>query len=131
MQQHELLLTILEETDRLNRLVGNILDLAKVRAGALIPQTVADRRSTRSPRRWSARLRRRADEQGVAMELKLRPNVPEIAADPVQLDQVLTNLLENALRHSPAEGIVRVHLGVIPRGVRIRVSDRGSRHLPR
>ena len=36
-QERELLLTIREETDRLNRLVGNIMDLAKVRAGALIP----------------------------------------------------------------------------------------------
>ena len=36
-QERELLTTILEETDRLNRLVGNILDLAKIRAGALIP----------------------------------------------------------------------------------------------
>ena len=39
-QQRELLTTILEETDRLNRLVGNILDLAKIRAGALIPKRV-------------------------------------------------------------------------------------------
>ena len=36
-RKRELLTTILEETDRLNRLVGNILDLAKIRAGALTP----------------------------------------------------------------------------------------------
>ena len=40
-QQRELLTTILEETDRLNRLVGNILDLTKIRAGALTPTAPA------------------------------------------------------------------------------------------
>ena len=36
-QQRELLTTVLEETDRLNRVVGNLMDLAKIRAGALEP----------------------------------------------------------------------------------------------
>ena len=36
-QQRELLTTVLEETDRMNRLVGNLMDLSKIRAGALVP----------------------------------------------------------------------------------------------
>jgi two-component system sensor histidine kinase KdpD len=123
-QEHELLLTILEETDRLNRLVGNILDLAKIRAGALIP-----RRSRIAVDEVAeavvGRLRLRFDERGVSVEIAIPPNVPEIPADPMQVDQVLTNLLENALRHSPPGGVVRLHLSVIPRGMRIRITDQG------
>jgi two-component system sensor histidine kinase KdpD len=123
-QQHELLVTILEETDRLNRLVGNILDLAKIRAGALIPRRsrIALDEVTEAV---VARLRRRADEEAVSVELAIPPNVPDIAADPLQIDQVLTNLLENALRHSPSGSVVRIHLSVIPRGIRIRITDQG------
>jgi two-component system sensor histidine kinase KdpD len=123
-QERELLTTILEETDRLNRLVGNILDLARIRAGALIPR--------RSPTAVDevaeavvARMRPRLQASRVAVELVIAPDVPEIPADPVQLDQVLTNLIENAVRHSPASGTVRIHVGTVDGAVRVRVADEG------
>jgi two-component system sensor histidine kinase KdpD len=130
-QRRDLLLTILEETDRLNRLVGNILDLAKIRAGALIPR--------RSPAAIDevvetvvGRLRGRftAADTDVTIELTMPPSAPDIPADAVQIDQVLTNLLENAVRHSPRPGVVHVGLSVIPRGVRIRVIDQGPGIAP-
>jgi signal transduction histidine kinase len=55
----------------------------------------------------------------------LAPDLPEIAADPVQLDQVLTNLLENAARHSPSDGVVRIHIVLTDGAVRVRVADEG------
>ncbi len=121
-RERDLLLTILEETDRLNRLVGNILDLARIRAGALIPRQVptsVDEVAEVVVARMRARL------GSVRLELAIAPDLPEIAADPVQLDQVLTNLLENAARHSPSGGVVRVHVGLAEHGVRVRVSDEG------
>lgn len=123
-QERELLTTILEETDRLNRLVGNILDLAKIRAGALIPRrtpTSVDEIAEAVVARLRPQLR--AGEVGV--ELLIDDDLPEVPADPVQLDQVLTNLLENAARHSPAHGTVRVRVGPTAEGVRVRVSDEG------
>ena len=122
MQQRELLTTILEETDRLNRLVGNILDLAKIRAGALIPKrvpTAVDEVAEAVVARMRPLL---AD---FAVELQLAPDLPEVPADPVQLDQVLTNLLENAARHSPSGGTIRIHVGETRDAVRVRVSDQG------
>jgi two-component system sensor histidine kinase KdpD len=121
-RERDLLLTILEETDRLNRLVGNILDLARIRAGALIPRrvpTAVDEVAEVVVARMRSRL------GSVRLELQLAQDLPEIAADPVQLDQVLTNLLENAARHSPSDGIVRVHVALTDGGVRLRVSDDG------
>ena len=121
-QQRDLLLTILEETDRLNRLVGNILDLARIRAGALIPRRV----STDVEEVAEAVVARMRPRLGaVRLDLQLTDELPEIAADPVQLDQVLTNLLENAARHSPKGGTVRIHLGRDDGSVQLRVADEG------
>ncbi len=124
-QQRDLLQTVLEETDRLNRLVGNILDLAKIRAGALIPRrarTAVDEVAEAVV----GRIGPRAAAAGVRVELDLGDALPEIAADPMQLDQVMTNLLENAVRHSPGGGVVRLQVGVVPRAVRVRVTDEGA-----
>ncbi|MEP6759678.1 MAG: ATP-binding protein [Actinomycetota bacterium] len=121
-QERDLLETILEETDRLNRLVGNILDLARIRAGALIPRrvpTAVDEVAEVVVSRMRSRL------GSVGLELLLDPDIPEIAADPVQLDQVLTNLVENAGRHSPRDGTVQIHIGVAGEAVRVRVADDG------
>jgi two-component system sensor histidine kinase KdpD len=117
-----LLTTILEETDRLNRLVGNILDLARIRAGALIP-TRHEAGLEEIAEAVVARLAPRLD--GVRVELDIAEIVPSVAVDEMQLDQVMTNLLENAARHSPPSGLVR--LAVAPAGGRVvvRVTDRG------
>jgi two-component system sensor histidine kinase KdpD len=122
-QRRELLKTVLEETDRLNRVVGNILDLAKARAGAIAPAkepTAVDEIVESVVHRMAGRL------SEVRVRLALRDDLPEIRADPVQLDQVLTNLLENAVRFSPPGGEVLV--AVAPwreGGVQVRVADEG------
>ena len=122
-QQRELLTTILEETDRLHRLVNNILDLARIRAGALIPRRVPAA-IDEIAESVVGRLRGMVD--GVFIELKLAPELPEAPVDPVQIDQVLTNLLENAGRHAPKGSTVRVHVTQVGDAIRVRVADEGS-----
>ena len=121
-QERELLTTILEETDRLNRLVGNLLDLARIRAGALTP--------TRQPAAMDeivevvlARMRPRLAAHTVTADLPA--DLPDVSVDPVQLDQVLTNLLENAGRHTPEGGQIRVSVAWVRDAVQVRVADRG------
>jgi two-component system sensor histidine kinase KdpD len=121
-QQRELLTTILEETDRLNRLVGNILDLARIRAGALIPRrvpTAVDEVIEAVVARMRPRL------EGLSVELQFAPDLPEVPVDPMQIDQVFTNLLENAARHSPRSGTVRIHVAVDDHVLVGRVADEG------
>jgi two-component system, OmpR family, sensor histidine kinase KdpD len=122
-QQRELLTTILEETDRLNRLVGNMMDLSRIRAGALVP--------AREPASIDeiveaavARIRRQAP--GVVVHLNLRADLPDVFADPVQIDQVLTNILENAVRHSPVGGQINVSAALYRTVVQVRITDQGS-----
>jgi len=121
-QRRELLETILEETDRLNRVVGNILDLARARAGAMTPskQLIAVDEIVESVVH-----RMNPVGAGVRVRTVARGDVPEIRADAVQLDQVLTNLIENAVRFSPAAGEVTVFLAPWRSGVQVRVTDGG------
>ena len=121
-QERELLTTILEETDRLNRLVGNILDLARIRAGALTParhEAGLDEIAEVVVARLAPRL------TGVRFSLSIADDVPSVAVDEMQLDQVMTNLLENAARHSPRGGEVTLSVCAIGDRVVVRVSDQG------
>ncbi len=121
-QERELLTTILEETDRLNRLVGNILDLTKIRAGALTPaREVAAMDEIAEA--VLARMRPRLD--AVTLRTSIHEDLPDVRVDPMQMDQVLTNLLENAARYSPPAGEIHVSVIAPPGVVRVRVSDHG------
>lgn len=126
-QQRELLATILEETDRLNGLVGNILDLAKVRAGALVPAkepTPVEEVIDSVLHRLGPALKH------VRVRTVIRPDLPDVPMDPVQIDQVLTNLLENAARFSPRGAEVVVSASLWHRAVQVRVVDRGPGIAP-
>ena len=99
--------------------------------GSAAPAARRASRSTRSSRRSSAGCVRGSRPPTSASTSRCRRTLPEIPVDAVQIDQVLTNLLENALRHSPSPGAVHVGLSVIPRGVRVRVTDQGPGVAPR
>ena len=70
-----------------------------------------------------ARMRPRLAEHTVIAELP--PNLPDVSVDPVQLDQVLTNLLENAGRHAPAGTEIRVSVLWVRDAVQVRIADEG------
>ena len=122
-QQRELLTTVLEETDRMNRLVGNLMDLSRIRAGALVlaRETAAIDEIVDAV---VARMRPRL--KGVSVRLNVRPDLPDVFVDPVQIDQVLTNLLENAAAHSPTGGEVQVAASLYRDAIQIRVADQGA-----
>jgi two-component system sensor histidine kinase KdpD len=93
------------EADRLNRLVANLLDLARIEAGVLsvqrtpvpVAQLVDDARRSLAPAL-----------EGRKVEVRLDAGLPEVLVDPVLLESVLVNLLDNAQRHSPPEGAIVV-----------------------
>jgi two-component system sensor histidine kinase KdpD len=53
------------------------------------------------------------------------PDLPDVWVDPVQIDQVLANLLENAIRHSPSGGTVEVDVATLDGCIQVRVVDHG------
>ena len=119
----DLLSLVADEAERLDRLVANLLSLSRVEAGSFAP----DRQAVELPELLAStvgRLRRLLADHRV--ELDLAPDLPLVHADYTQLDLVVTNLLENAARHSPPRSTIR--LGARPRGplVEIWVENRGD-----
>jgi two-component system sensor histidine kinase KdpD len=97
--RREFLSAIDEETDRLTRLVGNLLDLSRIEGGALRPEKdwydIAELLET-----VVARMERTLG--GHQLQLTVADDVGEVALDYVQISQVVTNLLENASHAAPA-----------------------------
>lgn len=119
--KRELLETIREEGERLSRLVGNLLDLTRLESGAIQVKKEwcpVDEIVHSAVGRLSKRLGQREVRIDLPEDLVLLP------ADPVLLEQVLVNLLENALKYS-AVGPIEVKARALPGSVEIEVSDRG------
>lgn len=120
-QSRELLLTVLEETDRLNRLVGNILGLAQVRSGALQPA----KEPTALDEVVESVLHRLEPTLGDVRVRTIFRDAPDVPVDPVLIDQVLSNLVENAIRFSPPGGEITVSVAPWRSVVQVRVGDQG------
>jgi len=125
-QALELLQTVLEETDRLNRLVGNILGLAQVRSGALQPV----KEPTALDEIVEAVLHRLEPTFGGVRVRTMFRDAPDVPVDPVLIDQVVSNLLENAVRFSPSAGEVSISVTPWRSGVQVRVADQGPGIAP-
>lgn len=114
--------TINEEAGRLNRLVGNLLDLTRMRAGVLTPaKTGASIDEVIES--VVARLRPLLVDRDV--KLLVPDDLPEVPMDVMQIDQVLTNLIENAAKFSPPGSPLRISAGPRNGAVRVTVEDRG------
>lgn len=121
-QRVELLETIKSEAQRLDRLVGNLMNLSRVQAGALSPAKVrvaVDELIENVVRRMEAR------SGDHLVRMVARDDLPEIEADVVLMDQVLTNLLENAFRYAPPGSEIAISAAVYRDVVRVGISDRG------
>ena len=114
-----LLETVRFETERLDRLVGNLLDLSRLQAGA--PRTTKSLRSVDDI--VVQALEGLADHERVAVSLP--DHLPLVEVDETQIERVLANVLENAIRFSPPGTPVSIGAGVADGEVLIRVEDEG------
>jgi signal transduction histidine kinase len=125
-QKKLMLATVSADADRLSRLIAELLDVARIDTGRLqlYPRpsdaSVLVTRVVESVRASSSR----------PVELSVGADLPQVSVDPDKFTQVVTNLVENAVRHG--DGTVRVRLdavdqdGSLPAGVRITVDDEGE-----
>lgn len=124
--QRNLLEAAEQETDRLNRLVGNILDLSKLEGGAWKPK----REATEVKELLSSTLSNFSDSENERIRFTVEEKMPEIFIDVVQIEQVLHNLLENALKYSPEEKVIDLEVRNDQLGdnklVCISILDRGQ-----
>jgi signal transduction histidine kinase len=118
----ETLDTMLTQVVRLGRLVTQLLDLSRLESGA-VP---LDRQEFAiEPVLVHAVRESKLHAPDVEMTVQVEPNSLAADGDPERVHQVVANLLENAVRHSPEGGAVRVRARRGPRGVRIEVLDDG------
>jgi two-component system, OmpR family, sensor histidine kinase KdpD len=115
--RRELLDTIAVDADRLARLVGDLLDLSRLEAGGAEPE----------PQVWQLDelVREAVAELGAGGRVELAGEHPLVNVDAVQIQRVLANLLENALRFSPAGASVHVRITATRREAIVRVVDQG------
>jgi K+-sensing histidine kinase KdpD len=118
----ELLDLVVDETERLDRIVANLLSLSRIEAGAFQPrrQAVAVDELVRT---CLERLQRPL--RNLVLEVCIPDSIPLVDADYSQLDQVVTNLLENAARYAPAHSALRVSAEARDGMVALAVEDQG------
>jgi two-component system, OmpR family, sensor histidine kinase KdpD len=119
-ERDEFLATINTEADRLTRLVHNLLDMSRIEAGALDPRLVES--SLAEVVGPVVRRARAASRQRVDVDVP--DELPPVLVDPVRLDQVLTNLLDNARTYAAASP-VQVVARRAGDAVELRVVDHG------
>ena len=127
-----LLTSMQRETDRLIRLVNELLVLTRADAGSLKLETRPVDLVELAGERCEL-LSNLGTRQGV--ELKVVPHsIPQILADPDRLSQVIDNLLDNAIRHSPPNSTITVSITEADGGLECSIADQGtgipSEHIP-
>jgi two-component system sensor histidine kinase KdpD len=126
----DLLGTIRDEAERLNRFVGNLLDMTRLESGALAPRLEAVDLGEMVGAALARAGRVLADHR---VEMDLAPDLPLLKIDPVLFEQVLFNLLDNAAKYAPEGSTVRLRAwhetmpGRADAGVvRLQVIDEGA-----
>jgi two-component system sensor histidine kinase KdpD len=118
-ERRELIDVIDVEGMRLAKLVDDLLDLSKIQAGAVLPQPdwcdlhdIVASAAAHLP-------------GSHPIEFTLAPDLPLVRADAAQLERVFSNLLENAVKFSPAGSPVRITGGTAAGRVTVRITDLG------
>ncbi len=126
--------TILDNARRMQRLVDDLLDLARIEAGRWQPEPEPVDVRDAALAMWNE-FAERAAARGVLFEVDIGPGAGTVEADADALRQVLTNLFDNSLRYTARGGRVVCRSRLEDAGVAIGVVDNGSgishEHLPR
>jgi two-component system, OmpR family, sensor histidine kinase KdpD len=118
----ELLSTVIDESERLNRFITNLLDMTRIESGAMEPNFsfhyAGDIVGT-------ALSRARKIIGHHKMELSIPPDLPMLRVDPVLFEQVLFNLLDNAAKYAPEDSALRIQAWTDDDWVILQVMDEG------
>jgi two-component system sensor histidine kinase KdpD len=124
----ELLATIEEETDRLNQLVGNLLDMSRLESGIVKPSLRAVGLEDVVPRALMSLSRDPGSNIRDAVTVEISEELPPVVADAELLERVIANLTMNAVTHArPTDAVpVRIEAGRVGGRVDLRVIDHGK-----
>ena len=124
--------TIVENARRMQRLVDDLLDLSRIESGSWHPEPRMVGVEASAREAWRPFAERATSRQ---VELETASDSAAVNSDPEALRQIFTNLFDNALRHTPPGGRIRVAVQRAKHQAVVSVSDTGSGipadHLPR
>ena len=131
-QAREFAGTILSNARRMQRMVDDLLDLSRIESGGWQPVRRVVDVAALAQEAWTP-FGDRARERGVHFTVEVAPEAETAVADPDALRQILTNLFDNALRHTPARARSRPGRGRPGRGDdrRLDTGQGRAEHLPR
>jgi two-component system sensor histidine kinase KdpD len=123
----DLVATIIDESERLNRFIANLLDMTRLESGAIVPNSAPHDLGEivgSALERTSKILARHR------VEVDLAKNLPMVEIDPVLFEQVLFNLLDNAAKYAPPGTTVRIQSWRDRDSIGLQVLDEGEGILP-
>ena len=122
-ERADLLATVIEESERLNRFIANLLDMTKLESGAVVPNAVL-----LDPGEIVGSALRRAGKilGSHRVVLDLAPHLPMLKLDAVLFEQVLFNLLDNAAKYAPADTTITIRAARENDAVTLQVMDEGA-----
>lgn len=122
-EKRDLLATVIDESERLNRFIANLLDMTKLESGAIVPNT-----ALHDLGEIIGSALRRASKILTAhkVELVLAADLPMLQLDAVLFEQVLFNLLDNAAKYSPPDTTISIRSRRERDQVVLEVADEGD-----
>ena len=123
----DLVATIIDESERLNRFIANLLDMTRLESGAIVPNSALHDlgESVGSALERTSKILARH-----RVEVDLAKNLPMVEIDPVLFEQVLFNLLDNAAKYAPPGTTVRIQSWRDRDSIGLQVLDEGDGILP-
>ena len=115
----DLLASIEQDTERMTRFLANIMDMTRLETGEILPR----RQAIELAEVVEAAIARVPGALHVTVDIA--PAMPRITADPALLEQVLVNVLDNAVKYSPAGAAISVSAAGLAGVAAIRVADHG------
>jgi two-component system, OmpR family, sensor histidine kinase KdpD len=122
-EKRDLIATVIDESERLNRFIANLLDMTKLESGAIVPNTALHDIGEivgSALRRASKILSRHK------VLLELDGDLPMLELDAVLFEQVIFNLLDNAAKYSPPETTISIKSSRDANSVSLQVADEGE-----
>lgn len=117
------------QIESLSKLINDLFELSRLEAGQIVlnletvnlNDLLSDVLET---------MQAQANHKGIILQACFEENLPPVRVECLKIQRVLYNLVQNGIRHTPPDGLIKLTTQVVPEGVQVEVSDTGEGILP-